>query len=145
MNKVIIAYASLSGNTAEVAELIKKNLQEVGVASDLFLIDGMTDPPAVEEYDALIIGTYTWDYGSNPGEILDFVADLDYKPEPTYVFGTGDTQFGGDELYCRAAMRLSNFYNSVVAPLKIEQSPRGSQEQLVRNWTKEVLNKERAI
>src|SRR5690606_41859260 len=93
------------------------------------------------DYDAMFIGTYTWDLGVTPDEIKDFVADIGYKPEPVYVFGTGDTQFGGDELFCKAADKLARFYDSNIVPLKIEQSPRGTQETKVCEWVRSILRK----
>lgn len=56
------------------------------------------------------------------------------------MFGTGETQFGGDELFCLAAVKLARFYDSKWQPLKIEQSPRGSQETRVKEWVEGVLS-----
>ncbi|WP_153733265.1 flavodoxin [Sporosarcina obsidiansis] len=135
----LIAYASWSGNTEEVAELIAENLSREGVKVDTHRI-GIDVLPNVKKYDAFCIGSFTWEKGATPDEVKDFVADIGFKPEPVYVFGTGDTQFGGDDLFCKAAEKLARFYHSPFEPLKIEQSPRGKQEQLVTNWTKGVLD-----
>ncbi|MDV6378861.1 flavodoxin [Sporosarcina sp. GW1-11] len=135
----LIAYASWSGNTEEVAELIAENLSREGIAVDTHRI-GIGTLPEVKKYDAFCIGSFTWEKGATPDEVKDFVADIGYKPETVYVFGTGDTQFGGDELFCKAAEKLARFYDSPFEPLKVEQSPRGKQEQLVTNWTKGVLD-----
>lgn len=99
------------------------------------------DPPVdAERYDMIFIGTFTWEYGETPDEVKDFVLEVGYKPENVYVFGTGDTQFGGDELYCLAAEKLARFYHSPHRPLKIEQSPRGAQEMVISNWMEGVLD-----
>lgn len=135
LKSALIAYASMSGNTQEVAELINDELSEAGVNVLVHRI-GTALTPNPREFDALIIGTYTWDKGTTPDEVKDFVADLGYKPDDVYVFGTGDTQFGGDALFCKAAEKLATFYETDLVTLKIEQSPRGSQEQKVREWTK---------
>ena len=134
----LIAYASWSGNTQEVAELITENLESEGVEVDTHRI-GIGVIPDIKQYDAFCIGSFTWEKGATPEEVKDFVADVGYKPELVYVFGTGDTQFGGDDLFCKAAEKLAKFYHSPFEPLKIEQSPRGIQEQTVTNWTKGVL------
>lgn len=138
MVSFLIAYASWSGNTEETAELIEQQLTEQGIEADMHRI-GIGPLPDVRKYSALCIGSFTWEKGATPDEVKDFVADVGFKPEPVYVFGTGDTQFGGDELFCKAAEKLARFYGSPCEPLKIEQSPRGAQEQLVMNWTKGVL------
>src|SRR5699024_4253677 len=98
------------------------------------------DPPVdVRNYDYIFIGTFTWDIGSTPEEVKDFVLEVGYKPNNIAVFGTGDTQFGGDDLFCRAVDRLCKFYESPWPGLKIEQSPRGYQERFVEQWVKGVL------
>ena len=138
MVSFLIAYATWSGNTEEVAEII----EEVFLKSDIDVTRyriGTGPIPNVNEFDALIIGSFTWDKGATPDEVKDFVADVGYKPPNVYVFGTGDTQFGGDALFCSAAVKLARFYESKYAPLKIEQSPRGTQETDVINWTEGVV------
>ena len=138
MVSFLIAYATWSGNTQEVAELIEKQLTEAGISVTTYRIGGGIIPNP-RHFDAMIIGSFTWDRGSTPDEVKDFVADVGYKPDNVYVFGTGDTQFGGDELFCHAAVKLARFYESAYAPLKIEQSPRGIQESKVIEWSKGVI------
>nr|WP_172372542.1 flavodoxin [Sporosarcina jiandibaonis] len=138
MVSFLIAYATWSGNTEEVAELIEAVLLNSDLDVTRYRI-GTGPIPDVNEFDALIIGSFTWDKGATPDEVKDFAAEVGYKPPNVYVFGTGDTQFGGDELFCNAAVKLARFYESKYAPLKIEQSPRGTQEIDVINWTEGVI------
>ncbi|MCG7343615.1 flavodoxin [Sporosarcina sp. ACRSL] len=138
MVSFLIAYASWSGNTQEVAEIVEETLLAGGIDVTVHRI-GIGSIPDPRRFDAMIIGSFTWDKGSTPDEVKDFVADIGYKPENVYVFGTGDTQFGGDELFCGAAVKLAQFYESTYEPLTIEQSPRGAQEQKVIEWSKGVV------
>jgi flavodoxin I len=138
MVSFLIAYATWSGNTEEVAELIEEILLKSDIDVTRYRI-GTGPLPDVSEFDALIIGSFTWDKGATPEEVKDFVAEVGYKPPNVFVFGTGDTQFGGDALFCSAAVKLARFYESNYAPLKIEQSPRGTQEISVINWTEGVI------
>jgi len=138
MVSFLIAYATWSGNTQEVAEIIEETLTARGFEVESFRIGGGTIPNP-REYKAMIIGSFTWDKGATPDEVKDFVADVGYKPANVYVFGTGDTQFGGDTLFCNAAVRLARFYETTYEPLKIEQSPRGTQATNVVNWTEGVI------
>lgn len=142
--KALIAYLSYSGNTEEVAELIENELIVDGLKVDMYEI-GIDPPVEVSEYDYIFIGTFTWDLGSTPDEIKDFVLEVGHKPENVAVFGSGDTQFGGDDLFCRAVDRLVRFYNSKWDGLKVEQSPRGSQEQKVIEWTEGVLHYDKSF
>ncbi|MFS0690140.1 flavodoxin [Sporosarcina sp. 179-K 8C2 HS] len=138
MVSFLIAYASWSGNTEEVAEIVEETLLSEGMDVTMHRI-GTGPLPNPREVDAMILGSFTWDKGATPDEVKDFVADIGFKPRNVYVFGTGDTQFGGDELFCHAAVKLARFYDSEVEPLTIEQSPRGTQEQKVIEWSKGVL------
>lgn len=135
----VIAYHTYSGNTQEIAELIEFELIKYIKNVSMHRI-GIDSPVRLHEDDILFLGTFTWDYGKVPDEVKDFIAELGYKPHRVAVFGSGDTQFGGEELFCKAVDKLSNFYNSRAGSLKIEQSPRGMQEKNIINWTKEVLN-----
>lgn len=139
MVSLLIAYLSWSGNTKEVAELIESRLQEASIDVTMYRIGAGEPIPDVASYDAFMIGTFTWGKGVNPPQLKKFIATVGFKPELVYVFGTGDTQFGGDALFCAAATKLAAFYHSPLRPLRIEQSPRGHQEQLVIDWTDEVI------
>src|SRR5699024_480440 len=136
--KILIAYLSYSGNTEEVAELIEARLRENGISVDMYEI-GFGIVPNVKEYDFLCLGSFTWDYGGTPDEVKDFILEVGYKPENVAVFGTGDTQCGGDELYYLAVDKLVHFYQSKWPGLKIEQSPRGYQYAYLNEWVERVL------
>ncbi len=136
--KYLIAYLSYSGNTEEIAQYIEARLHYDGAEVDTYEI-GYGMIPDVSQYDKIFLGTFTWEYGYTPDEIKDFVSEVGYKPKNIAVFGSGDTQFGGDDLFCRAVDRLVTFYQSPWDGLKIEQSPRGYQERLIDQWLEGVL------
>jgi predicted ribonucleotide reductase-associated flavodoxin len=127
--RTAVVYATMSGNTKEVAEIIAEEV-------DAVLVPMSASPPDLSGYDLLFIGTYTWGYGETPHIVKDFARALGYKPAHVAVFGTGDTQWPD---FCAAADRLAKFYESYFPTLKIEQSPRGCQESKVAEWTREVI------
>lgn len=137
--KVLIVYLSYSGNTEEVAELIEQKCKELNVEVDIehMAFIKLFNP---EDYDVIFLGTFTWARGAVPSEVKDWILEVGYKPDNIAVFGTGDTQFGGDELFCAAVDKLVKFYESPWKGLKIEQSPRGSQEKKVLLWTERVMS-----
>ncbi|MBR7798024.1 MAG: flavodoxin [Bacillota bacterium] len=137
--RALIAYLTYSGNTQEVATIIEDALNQEGFTTAVHRI-GIDPPIRPSEYDILFIGTFTWDKGSTPEEVKDFILEVGYKPSNVAIFGTGDTQFGGDDLFCRAVDKLSHFYNSPWQGLKVEQSPRGLQESKVKDWVEGVLH-----
>lgn len=136
--KAIICYVSYSGNTEEIAELLKAHLVEKSYFVDMHMI-GFGPMPDLSIYDKIFFGTCTWDQGSTPEEMKEFAREIGYKPENIYAFGSGDTQFGGDDLFCRAVDKLVKYFNSKYEGLKIEQSPRGSQKKIVTKWLEGVL------
>nr|WP_249312890.1 flavodoxin [Lederbergia citrea] len=138
MVRILICYASFSGNTKEVAELIEKKLLKENQDVYVYRI-GSGSIPDPSLFDVMMIGSFTWGKGSTPEVVKDFIYEIGYKPPTVFVFGTGDTQFGGDLLFCHAAVKLAKFYQSSYEPLKIEQSPRGAQEEKVISWTEGVL------
>jgi flavodoxin I len=139
--KSIICYLSYSGNTKEVAEMIHNELIEDGMQVELYRI-GSGKIPDLSLYNMIFFGTFTWGKGGVPDEMKDFIWEVGYKPDTDIaVFGTGDTQFGGDDLFCNATNKLAKFYNSKYDILKVEQSPDGHQERIVTEWTEGVIKK----
>lgn len=139
--KCLIATASWSGNTREVSELVGDVLESHGWQVDHYNISqlGFSEIPNPRDYDIMMIGTFTIDKGATVDEVKDFIYEIGYKPPHVYVFGTGDTQFGGESLFCLSAIKIAKFYNSKYEVLKIEQSPRGEQEELVNKWAEGVI------
>lgn len=143
--RCLVAYLSYSGNTEEIAEIIEYTLENRQIAVDMHEI-GIDYPiEEIERYDYIFLGTFTWDVGSTPEEMKDFILEVGYKPDNVAVFGSGDTQFGGDDLFCKAVDRLVTFYHSKWDGLKIEQSPRGFQEDQVIKWVERVLTNDEVI
>lgn len=139
--KIAIAYLSYSGNTQEVAELMEARLIARGYSVDMHRI-GIDAPIDPSGYDIVFLGTFTWENGRTPDEVKDFILEIGYKPQNIAVFGTGDTQF---EYYCGAVDRLVTFFQSKWSGLKVEQSPRGSQEQYIDYWLRGVIHHVRHI
>lgn len=55
--RVLVAYASRAGSTAEVAEAVGRVLREHGCAVDVLSVK---DAPSVADYDALVLGSAIW-------------------------------------------------------------------------------------
>lgn len=88
MSKVLIAYASTTGNTEMMADAMAVFLDRLG--HDVIIKTFDFDPIYVEElqeYDAVLIGTHTWDDGDLPYEVEDFCEDLELVPVDNQVFG----------------------------------------------------------
>ena len=88
-----IVYASMTGNTEEIADIVAKKLEELGHTVD---VDECTtvDAADFEDADICIVATYTYGDGELPDEIVDFyedLADLDLSGKIFGVVGSGDT------------------------------------------------------
>lgn len=69
--RILIAYASATGSTAEVAAEIGKTLSALGLSVD---VRPIRENPSVEEYQAVLIGSAV-QYGHWLPEAVDFVKD----------------------------------------------------------------------
>lgn len=140
MRKAVVVYVSYSGNTEEIAIHIGKQLKEKGLEVDVFDVTYLSLSIDVTAYDVIFLGAFTWDYGSVPDELEDFLYRTSIEHEHVAIFGSGDTQFGGEPLYCKAVDTLRLRLNSKFPGLKIEQSPRGRQLKRINKWLERVLN-----
>lgn len=143
--RILIAHASLSGNTREVARLLAAYCQAPGHAVRLLDVDGEHAPLALAQpRELLLLGSWTDNAGRTPREMKQFVAALRDGPglppgERVAVFGTGETQWGL-EFYCGAAHRLARFFSSPHPVLQIEQMPHGSADtRAIHHWADAVL------
>ncbi|ASA22828.1 flavodoxin [Paenibacillus donghaensis] len=136
MAKVLVAYASLTGNTEEMAELIVEGIREAGGEA---VLKSVTECNAAEikAYEGVLLGAYTWGDGELPDEMLDFyeeLDELDLGTLPAAAFGSGDT---GYEIYCGAVNELEKKLQErgavlVQESLKIEYGPNAAEKEACR-------------
>ncbi|MFD2701541.1 flavodoxin [Paenibacillus shunpengii] len=127
MANILIVYASLTGNTEEIAELIAEGVQNAGHTAVLKSAENCNADEMLN-YDGTMIGLYTWGDGDLPDEFLDFYDELDEVDLSGYkvaLFGSGDTSY---DLFCGAVdtaeAKLKERGAIVTEPsLKIEYSP----------------------
>lgn len=96
-----IVYASMTGNTEEIADIVAKKLEELGHEVE---VDECTtvDASDFEGADITVVATYTYGDGELPDEIVDFyedLKDLDLSGKVYGVVGSGDTFY--DE-FCKS-------------------------------------------
>ena len=96
-----IVFASMTGNTEEIADIVADKLREKGLDVD---VDECTTVEAEDflEADLAIVATYTYGDGDLPDEIMDFYEDLaglDLSGKVYGVVGSGDTFY---DKFCKA-------------------------------------------
>ncbi|RXZ80541.1 flavodoxin [Paenibacillaceae bacterium] len=95
MAKICIIFASMSGNTEEMADAIAAGVREAGVEP---VVKESMDASAseLEEFDGILLGAYTWGDGELPDEMLDFyeeMDDVDLAGRKAAVFGSADSSY----------------------------------------------------
>ncbi|WP_430535110.1 flavodoxin [Listeria rocourtiae] len=93
MAKVMIVYASMTGNTEEIADILGEELEKYDIEVDIEECISV-EPEKLLEYDGALIGGYTYDDGELPDEFVDFyedMSDVDFSGKVCASFGSGDT------------------------------------------------------
>lgn len=95
MGNILMIYASTTGNTEIMAEAIVAYLEQKKhtVITKTFDFDPI-DVAELLEYDAVLVGTHTWDDGELPYEVEDFyeeLDDVDITGKNVGVFGSADS------------------------------------------------------
>ncbi|AKG35336.1 flavodoxin [Paenibacillus durus] len=138
MTKILVVYASLTGNTEEIAELIAEGIRQSGGET---IMKSVTDCSAfdIASYDGAVLGAYTWGDGEVPDEFLDFYEELDeidLAGRKAAVFGSGDS---GYDVYCGAVDLIEEKLKErgavvVQTSLKIEYGPTAMEKEDCRKF-----------
>ena len=141
--RILLAFTSLSGNTRDLARMVRARCEARGhavswVETDIDGLAAAGDP----HHDLYLLGSWSDNAGRTPPEMKRFIAELVDtvgKPEQLAVFGTGETQWG-EAYYCGAVRRIAAFFNSRYPRLEIEQVPHGARDAAtIQHWTDRVL------
>ncbi|OXM86630.1 flavodoxin [Paenibacillus rigui] len=134
MAKVIIVYASMTGNTEEIAEAIRDGVRKAGIEPEF---KSAMDAKGAEllDYDVIIVGAYTWGDGDLPDEFLDFYEELDgldLSGKKAAAFGSCDSSYSA---YGAAVDTITAKFQELGADvvnegLKIELNPSQDEKQL---------------
>lgn len=111
MKRILILYASSTGNTEEIASLLDKSIDretfEV-VLKNLEMEE--VDATQLTQYDGILFGTYTYDDGDLPFEtdiFCDNLAAVDLSGKVVGLFGSGDTAYS---LFCQAVDTMKTVF-----------------------------------
>ncbi|WP_100400020.1 flavodoxin domain-containing protein [Bacillus sp. FJAT-44742] len=143
--KAAVIYASVTGNTEELAELIKKYLEMrdidvVSYPSALFPLSQLQD------FQIVAVGTYTWGNGEIPREMRDLYTAFEEhgsKKLTTGVFGTGDSLF---PRYCGAVNEFRDMLyvcTNLAVTLKVELTPQKKDDQRCERFVDSLVKKQR--
>ncbi|WP_369977509.1 flavodoxin [Xanthomonas bundabergensis] len=146
--RLLLAYASLSGNTRDVARRVHAQCEAAGhqvtwIHTDLQTLHGVLgDAAHAAGFDLHLLGSWSDNAGRTPAEMKRYIAELveaTGKAIEVAAFGTGETQWGL-EYYCGAVKRIARFFDSAYPLLEIEQMPHGDRDTAaIDAWCAQVL------
>lgn len=140
-----IVYASMTGNTEEIADIVADKLRDLGLDVD---VDECTTVDAEDflEADVAIVASYTYGDGELPDEIVDFYEDLaglDLSGKIYGVVGSGDTFY--DE-FCKAVDDFDHVFASTGAEkgsdsVKVDLSAEEEDIEKLEAFAEEIAEK----
>ncbi|MGY3765913.1 flavodoxin [Vagococcus vulneris] len=95
-----IVYASLTGNTEEIADVVCEALENLSIDVEMEECT-QVDAADFEDADICVVACYTYDDGNLPDEIIDFHEDLlelNLDGKIYGVVGSGDTFY---DYFCK--------------------------------------------
>lgn len=123
--KIAVIYSSITGNTDEVAKIIHQYFKNEIDHVRIYQIDQFPISQ-IHQYDAIVIGTYTWGDGEIPQEMMTIYQAFENQESKnivTGVFGTGDRFYPH---FCGAVNEFRDMlyvHSNLAATLKIELTP----------------------
>ncbi|MDP4086679.1 MAG: flavodoxin [Bacillota bacterium] len=93
MKTIIIAYASMSGNTEKMADYIAEGIREEGYEVEL-KSSLRTSVKDLLKYEGILLGAYSW--GGVPDEFIGLyneLAEVDLNGKKAAAFGSGDSKY----------------------------------------------------
>ncbi|MFA5573657.1 MAG: flavodoxin [Brumimicrobium sp.] len=143
--KALIVYASLTGNTEGISEVLHQELEDLNVKVERFECTQI-DASEFLKYDICVIGTYTWGReGELPDEMNPFFDDmknLDLKGKIFGVFGSGEEDYG---YFCKSADDFATLFIELGAKkgaetIKIEAEVSSEEDvQIIQKFAKELV------
>jgi flavodoxin short chain len=109
-----IVYASMTGNTEEIADVVAEALENLSIEVEINECT-QVDADEFEDADICIVATYTYGDGELPDEIVDFyedLQDLDLSGKTFGVCGSGDTFYDD---FCKSVDDFEEAFNKTGA------------------------------
>jgi len=146
MALVKIVYASMTGNTEGISEIIEDQFIDAGLEVEREECTEV-DPDFFEDADICVVATYTYGDGELPFEIEDFFADLpdeDLDGKLFGVVGSGDTEYG--EYFCQSARDFVEQFKKTGATegakmVEIENEADGEDTERLQAFVDELVSK----
>lgn len=96
VQNILMIYASMSGNTEAMADAIEEGVKEAGGKLTVMDILEVSSASILEQYDGILLVSYTWGDGELPDEFLDIyeeMEELNLMGKKAAVFGSCDSSY----------------------------------------------------
>lgn len=149
MNALVV-YASLTGNTEEVANALVLAFKQLNVKVKTLECTQAT-PKDFLKYDICVVATYTWGReGELPDEIVGFyeeLAEVDLSNKVYGTLGSGEEAYG---YFCKSAddfdkqFQLTNAVRGADV-VKVELNPDEEDIERITDFAKELCEKYKSL
>ncbi len=145
MPLVKIVYASMTGNTEGISEILEDQFSELDMEVERVEADD-ADEDFFDDADICVIATYTYDEGELPFDLEDFYEDLpeqDLSGKVYGVVGSGDSELYPD-YFCDSAVDFDNAFAETGATkghevVKIENDADDEDEVVLKEFVKALV------
>lgn len=138
MANILMVFASMTGNTEDIADAIAGGIREAG---EELVVKSVLDTNAheLEAYEGIILGAYTWGDGDLPDEFLDFYEEMEeysLSGKKAAVFGSCDSGYSrvGAAVDILIEKLREQGAEVVLDGLKIELSPSVEEKQQCKEY-----------
>jgi flavorubredoxin len=139
MPKALIVYATRTGETERIAELIAEGLRFTGVEVDLKKAGDVKNASEMEPYDALIVGSATYH-----GDMMQGMKTFLFLAEKAGLEGKIGGAFGAFGWSGEAPDRIFNTMKNIFkmkmvgSALRLKSSSLGGGVQMAQSYGKEI-------
>jgi len=142
MARVLIVYATRSGETAEIARLVAEGIRFTGTEAKVVNITEIKKESDIEGYDGYVFGSATYH-----GDMMQSVKTMLFLAEKAGLEGKAGGSFGAfgwsGEAPDRIFDTMKNIFkmNMVKAPLRLKSASLGGGTQMAQDYGRDIGGK----
>ncbi len=142
MSRALVVYATRSGSTKKMAELIGEGIKSAGAEAEIKEIKKIKNAEELNGYDAVVFGSATYH-----GEMLKAMKQLLFLAEKTSLENVVGGAFGAfgwsGEAPDRIFETMANIFkmNMVAVPLRVKSPYRDNGDQQTKEYGQEIGKK----
>jgi flavorubredoxin len=142
MAKVLLVYATRSGETAEIAKLVAEGIRFTGAEAKIVNVTDIKNETDLEGYDGYLFGSATYH-----GDMMQTMKTMLFLAEKAGLEGKAGGAFGAfgwsGEAPDRIFGTMKNIFkmNMVKEPLRLKAASLGGGKQMAQDYGREIGKK----